>query len=124
MLFTILLILLVVNALVLIVSILLQPRSQDGIGAAFGGGVADNIFGGKGGLGFLTKLTAVLSIVFVIIIMAINFTVASPGQRQGPAMERDTSIPGQQIPAGGAPPAGGGAQQQTPPPTQNPGQGN
>jgi len=124
MLLTILLILLVVNAIILIISILLQPRSQGGLGSTFGVGVADNIFGGKGGLDFLTKLTAVMAIVFVIIIMAINFTVASPGQHQGPAMERDTSIPGQQIPAGGAPPTGGGAQQPTPPPTQNPVQGN
>ncbi|RKZ35109.1 preprotein translocase subunit SecG [bacterium] len=88
MILTILIVILILNAAILIISILLQPRSQGGIGSAFGVGVADSIFGGKGGMDFLTKLTAVLSVVFVTLIMIINFYLGAPTQ-QGTIMERE-----------------------------------
>lgn len=70
--------LLILDIVVLIVSIVLQPRGQGGLGAAFGGAFSANtLFGGKGGMEFLTKLTAVLSLVFVALIMALNFYIAS-----------------------------------------------
>ena len=82
--------LLILDAIILMVSILLQPRSQGGIGAAFGGaGYASTLLGGKGGMEFLTKLTAILSLVFVALILAVNFYVASPGA--GIRMERESA---------------------------------
>ena len=100
MVLTILLILLVLNAIILIVSIMLQPRSQGGMGAAFGTGVADNIFGGKGGMEFLTKLTAVLSGLFIILIVIVNLYLSTP-KKQENLMERgESAIPVQQAPAG------------------------
>ncbi|RKZ25580.1 preprotein translocase subunit SecG [bacterium] len=72
--------LLALDAVILIISIILQPRSQGGRGAAFGGSTgAGTFFGGRGGMDFLTKLTAILSVVFVILIMAVNFYIGSPG---------------------------------------------
>jgi len=99
----ILLVLIVITAIVIIVAILLQPRSQGGVGAAFGMGMGDNLFGGKGGMDFLTKATAVLSLVFVVLIMAYNFAMAHPTAQNSPAMERETS----EMPAPTAPIDGG-----------------
>jgi len=99
MILTILLVLLVLNAIILIVSIMLQPRSQGGVGAAFGVGVADNIFGGKGGMEFLTKLTAVLSGVFVVLITVINIYLAMPSSHRNLMKREGSSTATQQVPA-------------------------
>ncbi len=79
MLLYILIALLVLNAAVLIIAILLQPRGPGGLSAAFGGGgYVGAIFGGRGGLDFLTKLTAVLALIFVVLILVINVYISSP----------------------------------------------
>jgi len=104
MLLTILIVLLVIDAIVLIVSILLQPRSQGGLGAAFGGsGYASTLFGGKGGMEFLTKVTAVLSLIFVALIIAVNVYITSPHSAGG---MMDRSTPTQQPLQGPAPEEG------------------
>ena len=85
--------LLILDVIILIISIMLQPRGQGGLGAAFGGALSANtLFGGRGGMEFLTKLTAVLCLVFVALIMAVNFYIAS-GRGGGSLMKRDTSSP-------------------------------
>ncbi len=104
---TILIALLVLNAIILIIAILLQPRSQGGIGAAFGVGYADTIFGGRGGMEFLTKLTAVLSAVFVILVLGINVYLSTPRAPKS-LMEREATT----VPAQPAAPAGGQQGQQ------------
>ena len=99
---TVLVILLVLVAFVLIVAILLQPRSQGGLGAAFGVSGADMLFGGHGGMEFLTKLTAVLSVVFVLLVLGINIYLATP---RAPKSLMERSGAQQTIPAQ---PASGG----------------
>jgi preprotein translocase subunit SecG len=88
----------------LIIAILLQPRSQGGLGAAFGGGYADTLFGGRGGMEFLTKLTAILSAIFVVLIVGINIYLSTPRAHKS-IMERETT---QTVPVQPATPAGGG----------------
>ena len=61
---TILLILLVLNAIALCVLVLLQQGKGADIGAAFGSGAASAVFGGAGSASFLAKLTAWLAIGF------------------------------------------------------------
>ncbi len=102
--------LLALDAVILVVAIILQPRSQGGgLGAAFGGSAgAGAFFGGRGGMEFLTKLTAVLCVVFVILIMAVNFYIGAP-KNSGNTMQRGGGVPASAPanPAGGTPqPAG------------------
>ncbi len=108
MLLYILVALLILDAIILVISIILQPRSQTGLGAAFGGALgAGTLFGGRGGMEFLTKLTAILSIVFVILIMAVNFYIGTP-RTGGSLMERSgTPISAPAQPSGGQPTSGG-----------------
>jgi preprotein translocase subunit SecG len=62
---TILLILLVLNAIALGALVLLQQGKGADIGAAFGSGAASTVFGGSGSASFLAKLTAWLGISFL-----------------------------------------------------------
>ncbi len=97
------------NAILLIITIMLQPRSQGGgLGAAFGGSsAAGAFFGGRGGMEFLTKLTAVLSVIFVILIMVVNFYIGVPQSNRN-TMQRTGGAP---VSAPANP--GGGTQQPT-----------
>jgi len=101
---TVLVVLLVLTSVILIVAILLQPRSQGGLGAAFGVGYADTLFGGRGGMEFLTKLTAILSAIFVVLVVGINIYLSTPRTHKS-IMERETT---QTVPVQPATPAGGG----------------
>ena len=96
MLLWILVALLILDAIALVVLVILQPRSQGGgMGSAFGASqTVTQIFGGKGGLDFLTKLTAYLSIVFVALIMGVNFYIASsPGYSIQAPSATQTEVP-------------------------------
>jgi preprotein translocase subunit SecG len=71
---TILLILLVVNAIALAGFVLLQHGKGADVGAAFGSGAANTIFGARGSASFLTKATAWLSIGFFVISFLLAYT--------------------------------------------------
>jgi len=71
---TVLLILLVVNALALAAFVMLQQGKGADIGAAFGSGGANTLFGSRGSASFLTKTTAWLSIGFFVISFALAYT--------------------------------------------------
>ncbi len=90
--------LLALDAIVLIILILLQPRGQGAFGSAFGtSSYVSQIFGGRGGLDFLTKLTAVLSVVFVVLILALNFYIGS-SQGTGSVQQRATTPASSSVP--------------------------
>jgi preprotein translocase subunit SecG len=62
-------ILIVVHVLVsvlMIMIILLQTGKGAEIGAAFGGGYSQTLFGSSGPVGFLNKLTTVVAVVFML----------------------------------------------------------
>ncbi len=70
---TFLLVLDVIVALTLIVLILLQHGKGADVGAAFGSGASQTVFGSQGSANFLTRTTAVLAALFFII----SLTLAS-----------------------------------------------
>ncbi len=70
---TVLLSLLVLDAIALTVLVLLQQGKGADVGAAFGSGASNTMFGSAGGAPFLTKLTAWLSIGFFAIAFALAY---------------------------------------------------
>ena len=70
---TILLTLLSIDAIALTVLVLLQQGKGADVGAAFGSGSSNTVFGASGSAPFLTKLTTWLAIVFFAITFGIAF---------------------------------------------------
>lgn len=115
---TILLILLVVNAIALAGFVLLQHGKGADVGAAFGSGAANTLFGARGSASFLTKATAWLSIGFFVISFLLAYTAkeraaglrdegmpqidltepAAPPERAAPLENETPSAPGELTP--------------------------
>ena len=70
---TILLTLLSIDAIALTVLVLLQQGKGADVGAAFGSGSSNTVFGASGSAPFLTKLTTWLAIVFFVITFGIAY---------------------------------------------------
>ena len=62
----ILIVLHVVVSVLMIMIILLQTGKGAEIGAAFGGGYSQTLFGSSGPMGFLNKLTTIVAIFFMV----------------------------------------------------------
>ena len=71
---TILMMLLVVDALALAGLILLQQGRGADVGAAFGSGSSNTMFGSSGATSFLTKVTAWLAIGFFVISFGLAYS--------------------------------------------------
>ena len=71
---TVLMLLLVADALALATLVLLQHGKGADVGAAFGSGSANTVFGSAGSASFLTKLTAWLAIGFFLISFGLAYT--------------------------------------------------
>jgi len=115
---TILLILLVLNAIALCALVLLQQGKGADIGAAFGSGAASAVFGGAGSASFLAKLTAWLAIGFFLLSLGLAFTAkdrAASLKDLGIPLVTEPGVPAQQ-PAQ-TPPQPAPAQQNTAPDT-------
>jgi preprotein translocase subunit SecG len=91
---TVLLILLVLNAIALTVLVLLQQGKGADIGAAFGSGAANAVFGGAGSASFLAKLTTWLAIGFFALSLGLAFTA-----KERAASLRDIGMPVVEAPA-------------------------
>ena len=116
---TILLILLVLNAIALCALVLLQQGKGADIGAAFGSGAASAVFGGAGSASFLAKLTAWLAIGFFLLSLGLAFTAkerAASLKDLGIPLVTEPGVPAQQ-PAQPTPPQPAPAQQNTAPDT-------
>jgi preprotein translocase subunit SecG len=90
---TILMMLLVVDALALAALVLLQQGRGADVGAAFGSGSSNTMFGSAGSASFLTKLTVWLAIGFFLISFGLAYT----------AKERAAGLEGQGVPNISAP---------------------
>ncbi len=86
---TILLILLIVDAIALGALVLIQQGKGADVGAAFGSGSANTLFGSAGSASFLTKMTVWLAIGF----FAISFGLAYSAKERANAL-RDLGLPG------------------------------
>jgi preprotein translocase subunit SecG len=97
---------LIASGLILIV--LLQSGKGADIGAAFGGGSSQTVFGGRGAATFLSKATTILAVLFMVMSIALTLlasqrggTTVVPADRPTPA----SSAPAAPAPGAPAPPA-------------------
>ena len=108
----VLLMLLVVDAIALAALVLLQQGRGADVGAAFGSGASNTMFGSTGSATFLTKLTVWLAIGFFAISFGLAWTAKERAERMGslgipqveaPAIERpadDVEEAGEAVAAG------------------------
>ncbi len=100
-----------VLAFVLILVVLLQSGKGADIGAAFGGGSSQTVFGGRGAATFLTKLTTAAAFLFMVSSLVLAIYVGRRGSSSVITEERaKQAAPAPAAPAGTpappAPPAG------------------
>jgi preprotein translocase subunit SecG len=99
--YTLIVILHVIVSVALILVILLQTGKGSDIGAVFGGGSSQTLFGSTGPTSFLSKLTAGAAIIFMLTSLFLAYFSGSGASRS--IMKSGTGAPVQTMPA---PPAG------------------
>ncbi|WP_411844869.1 preprotein translocase subunit SecG [Roseibacillus persicicus] len=97
---TLLIIVLVVVSLLMILVVMMQRPKQEGLGAAFGGGMTDQLLG-AGTTSFLQKSTVVLGILFFLLSLILGILVGRSNKEQGlsdltpvPTEEKAAPAPG------------------------------
>ncbi len=65
----------------LIILVLLQQGKGSDIGAAFGSGASNTVFGSTGSLSFFTKLTAIIALIFFITSVSLGVIVAKQAKQ-------------------------------------------
>jgi preprotein translocase subunit SecG len=81
----------VIVSVLMIMIILLQTGKGAEIGAAFGGGYSQTLFGSSGPVGFLNKLTTVVAIFFMVTSLLLAVWAS-----RGPTAPIGTGVPQQQ----------------------------
>ena len=116
--FIVLAVLQLLIAVILVLVVLLQRGKGADIGAAFGGGSSQTVFGGRGAATFLSKVTLAVAILFMISSLGLAIYSSHRGGSSVITEERaKQAVPSPAPPAGApAPPAAG----QTSPPGQVP----
>ncbi|MEZ5552217.1 MAG: preprotein translocase subunit SecG [Pseudomonadales bacterium] len=80
---TVLMMLLVADAIALAALVLLQQGRGADVGAAFGSGSSNTMFGSSGSASFLTKLTVWLAIGFFLISFGLAYTAKERAETAG-----------------------------------------
>ncbi|MEO5702530.1 MAG: preprotein translocase subunit SecG [Gammaproteobacteria bacterium] len=93
--FTALLIIDILVSIALIGLILMQHGKGADVGAAFGSGASQTVFGSGGSGSFLTRATAVLALMFFIISLSLAYLT---GQRPKTQSVMDGAAPAQTLP--------------------------
>ena len=94
-----------VAAIAIVVLVLLQQGKGADVGAAFGSGTSNTMFGSAGGASFMTKVTTWLAIGFFAIAFGLAYTAkeraAAAGQIGIPQATVPSEVPslGEEIPA-------------------------
>ena len=92
----------VIVAMVLIGLVLIQHGKGADIGAAFGSGASNTLFGSQGTGGFLFKLTGGLAITFFATSLALSYLVSTKYQKvEQQAIPQQTTIPQNTVPVPG-----------------------
>jgi preprotein translocase subunit SecG len=101
---------------VLILVVLLQSGKGADIGAAFGGGSSQTVFGGRGASTFLTKLTSACAVVFML--TSLGLTIVASHRGSSSVIGTESPRPAQSAPAQSpaSPPAPGQAAPAAPAP--------
>ncbi len=101
-LYTLIVILHVIVSITLILIILLQTGKGTDIGAVFGGGSSQTLFGSSGPTSFLSKLTAGAAVIFMLTSLFLAYFAG--GRTSSTIMKSGSGAPTMPAPAG--PPAG------------------
>ena len=88
----------VLVAIVLIGLVLIQHGKGADIGAAFGSGASNTLFGSQGTGGFLFKLTGGLAITFFAKSLALSYLVSTKYQKAEQQAIPQTSVPQNTVP--------------------------
>jgi len=89
----------VIVALVLIGLVLIQHGKGADIGAAFGSGASNTLFGSQGTGGFLFKLTGGLAMTFFVTSLTLSYLVSTQYQKaEQQAIPQQTNVPVNVIP--------------------------
>lgn len=108
--FTFLVVLHVLIAVLMVVVILMQSSKGGGLAGAFGGagggGGSQSLFGGRGAASFLQKLTVALAIIFMLLAIAIN--LIGRGGTQQRSVVREAAQEGELSPGTSLPKPGEG----------------
>lgn len=90
--------------------VLLQSGKGAEMGASFGAGGSQSVFGASGGTTFMSKMTTGAAIIFMLTSLTLAYRSSQPGTssimkgaQQAPAKQ---AAPSQQPPTGGSKPAG------------------
>ncbi|MFB3820171.1 MAG: preprotein translocase subunit SecG [Candidatus Methylomirabilales bacterium] len=81
----------------LILIVLLQGGKGADIGAAFGGGSSQTVFGGRGAATFLSKVTTAFAVLFMV--MSIVLTLMASQRGTATVIPEDQPRPAQSAPA-------------------------
>ena len=84
----------IVICILMVLIILLQTGKGADVGAAFGGGSSQTLFGSSGPVGFLNKLTTAIATLFMVTSLVLAFMASRPATK---TMVDD--IPQQEAPA-------------------------
>ena len=87
----------------LILIVLLQSGKGADIGAAFGGGSSQTVFGGRGAATFLSKLTSALAILFML--TSLTLTILASQRGSSTVIGTEAPQPAQSAPREGGAPA-------------------
>lgn len=108
--FTVLLVIYLLAALAIIGLVLIQQGKGANMGASFGAGASNTVFGAGGSGNFLTRMTAIFASVFLIVSLVLgNFSAKKPESQwvdplQGQVIEQandvvvDSNLQGDEIP--------------------------
>jgi preprotein translocase subunit SecG len=89
----------VIVAVVLIGLVLIQHGKGADIGAAFGSGASNTLFGSQGTGGFLFKLTGGLALIFFVTSLLLSYVVSVQSQKaEQITVPQQTSVPVSSVP--------------------------
>jgi len=118
MLYTLMVVLYVIVCLFLIAVVLLQTGKRADLAGAFGGGGSQTAFGTRGAATFLSRMTTVFAVLFMILSLSLSIYSSGRGRSTGSVLDKvptSSSAPAPKPPA----PANQAPQNPTPAP-QNP----
>ncbi len=96
--YQLLLVIHVLIAMVVIGLVLIQHGKGADIGAAFGSGASNTVFGSQGTGNFLFKLTGGLALTFFVTSLCLSSMVAGQYQKAAQVIPQQTSTPETKIP--------------------------
>jgi len=80
MLISVLTVILLVSAVSIVVLVLLQQGKGADMGAAFGGGSSQSLFGSRGSATFLSRVTGLLAVVFFVTALGLAYLYTQAGK--------------------------------------------